>query len=483
MGPMTRPLLAALLCAAAPLSAEAVSSPAQTVTPPAAPSPPPRPVAVPREIAALRDAALKDDLAYDIVEGLTTEVGQRLAATEAEARGRTWAVAKLKALGFRNVRVEAFQMPVWLRGAERGEIVTPYPQKLALTALGNSGATPAEGITAEVAVFREYNDLLAVEDGALRSKIAYIGNAMEPTQDGSSYGAFGVARRAGPALAAAKGAVAVVIRSIGTDAHRNPHTGVTNFPAGTAPIPAAALSVPDAELLERVAARGKPVTMRLVLTPRFAGEGTSGNVIAEVPGTDPAAGVVLVGGHLDSWDLGTGAIDDASGLAITTAAAKRLLDAGRRPRRTIRVVWFGAEEVGGFGGEAYARAHGGEAHAIAAESDFGTGKVWRFEVNLPPAASAVTDRLGAALAPLGIVRGTGLGGDGTDIGPMIRRGVGGIDLNQSGLGYFDTHHTPDDVLDRVNPADLRQNVAAWTAMLAVVANAPEALGPVAPRGQ
>jgi len=454
---------------------------AQTITPPAAPAPPPAPVSLPPEVARLRDAALKDDLAWDITEGLTTEVGQRLAATEAEARGRAWAVAKLRSLGFRNVRVEEFRMPVWTRGAETAEIVSPYPQKLVLTALGNSGATPAEGLAADVVVFREYNDLLAAPDGSLKGKIAYIGNAMGATQDGSSYGAFGVARRAGPALAARKGAAAVVIRSIGTDAHRNPHTGSTNWPAGTAPIPAAALSVPDAEQLERVAAKGRPVRMKLVLTPSFRGEGTSGNVIAEVPGTDPGAGVVLIGGHLDSWDLGTGAIDDASGLAITTAAAKRIMDSGRRPRRTIRVVWFGAEEVGGFGGQAYARMHGEERHAVASESDFGAGKVWRYEVNLPAGAAAVTDRLGAALAPLGIVRGTGLGGDGTDIGPMIRRGVGGVDLNQSGLSYFDTHHTPDDVLDRVDREDLRQNVAAWTAMLSVVAYAPEALGPVTPR--
>jgi len=467
-------LLTALLGTALPATA-------QTITQPAAPAPPPQPVRLSPEIAKLRDAALTDDLAYSITEGLTTEVGQRLAATEAEGRGRTWAVAKLKSLGFRNVRVEEFQMPVWLRGQETAEITAPFPQKLMLTALGNSGATPAEGLTAPVVIFREYNDLLAAPDGSLRGKIAYIGNDMARTQDGSSYGAYGVARRAGPTLAARKGAAAVVIRSIGTDSHRNPHTGVTNWPQGVRPIPAAALSAPDAEQLERIAAGGRPVTMKLVLTPRFAGTGTSGNVIAEVPGTDPKAGIVLIGGHLDSWDLGTGAIDDATGLAITTAAAKRIMDSGRRPRRTIRVVWFGAEEVGGYGGQAYARAHGDEPHAIASESDFGEGTIWRFEVNLPPSAGAVTDRLGAALAPLGISRSRGVGGDGTDVGPMLARGVGAVDLNQSGLDYFDTHHTPDDVLDRVDPQHLRQNVAAWTAMLAVVANAPEELGPVTPR--
>ncbi|WP_203310017.1 MULTISPECIES: M28 family peptidase [Sphingomonas] len=441
---------------------------------------PPLPAKVDPKVAALRDAALKDDVAWDIVEGLTTEVGQRLAATEAEARARSWAVAKLKALGFRNVHVETYQMPVWLRGEESAQIVAPFPQQLKLVALGNSGATPAGGITAPVVVFKTYGDLANAPDGSLAGKIAYVGNAMQPAQDGSSYGTYGVARFVGPALAARKGAVATVIRSIGTDHHRNPHTGGTNWPDGVTPIPAAALSVPDAELIERMAERGKPITMKLVLTPRFAGTGTSGNVVAEVPGTDPKAGIVLVGGHLDSWDLGTGAIDDASGVAITTAAAKRLLD-GPRPRRTIRVVWFGAEEPGGFGGKDYARVHGSERHATAGESDFGADRVWRFEVNLPDSAKPVADRLQSALAPLGIGRGAGVGGDGTDVGPTLALGVAAIDLNQDGTRYFDTHHTPDDVLDRIDPEQLRQNVAAWTTMLAIVANAPEEIGAVTPR--
>ena len=261
---------------------------------------PPAPAPVDPAVARLRDAALHDELAYDIVEGLTTEVGQRLAATEAEARARTWAVARLKALGFRNVHVETFRMPMWLRGVETAEVVAPFPQKLSLVALGNSGATPGEGLTLPVTIFRSYGELAAAPAGSLKGRIAYVGNSMAPTQDGSGYGANGAARFAGPALAASKGAAAIVIRSIGTDAHRNPHTGGTNWPAGVQPIPAAALSVPDALLLERIAARGKPVTLHLTLTPRFAGEGESGNVVAEVPGSDPAAGIVLIGGHLDS---------------------------------------------------------------------------------------------------------------------------------------------------------------------------------------
>ena len=443
-------------------------------------TPPPPPAQVAPEIERLRDAALNDTIAWDIVEGLTTEVGQRLAGTEAEERARQWAVARLTALGFKNVRIEPYRMPVWERGAESAEIVSPFPQKLTLAALGNSAATSAAGLTAEVAVFPSIAAFQSAPDSAIKGRIVYIGNAMPRTQDGSGYGAYGTARFTGPALAAQRGAVAIVIRSIGTDHHRFPHTGTTNFPDGVKPIPAAALSVPDAEQLERIAARGGPVRMKLVLTPRMVGSRESGNVIAEVPGSDPSAGIVLVGGHLDSWDQGTGAIDDASGIAITAAAAKRIMDAGT-PRRTIRVVWFGAEEVGGLGGAAYAKAHASERHATASESDFGADRIWRFEVNLPAAALPIADRLQTALAPLGIARGSGLGGDGTDIGPTLKLGTAAIDLNQSGWEYFDTHHTPDDVLDRVDPAALRQNVAAWTAMLAVVANAPEPIDAVRPR--
>lgn len=431
------------------------------------------------DAAQMRDAALTDDIAWDITEGLTTEVGPRLAGTEAEARARDWAVKKLTALRFKNVRIEPFKMPVWVRGEETAEIVAPFPQKLYLTALGNSGATPTTGMTAEVVYFPTLADLNAAPDGSLKGKIAFVSHAMMPTQDGSSYGYFGGVRRSGPALAAKKGAAAMLIRSIGTDYHRNPHAGGTNFPERTKAIPAAALSIPDAEQLERVLKRGAPVRIKLTLTPRQTGIKESGNVIAEVPGSDPSAGIVLVGGHLDSWDLGTGAIDDATGVAITAAAAKRIMDAGT-PRRTIRVVWFGAEEVGVFGGRAYAEAHGSDNHVAAAESDFGADRIWRFETNLPDSAKAVGDRLATALAPLGIARGPGKASDGADVGPIMAKGVAAIDLNQSGLDYFNLHHTPDDTLDKVDPAKLRQNVAAWTAMLAIVANAPETIGRVTP---
>lgn len=452
-------VLAAALLLAAPVSA-------QRALPAAAPVDP--------KVAALRDRALADDTAWDIVEGLTTEVGPRLDGSPAEARARDWAVAKLKALGFRNVHVEPYTLPVWERGAESAAVVSPYPQPLRIVGLGNSGATPPGGLTLPIAYFASLNDLRLAPAGSLKGRIAFVSNAMQPTQDGSSYGSEGAARFMGPGIAAAKGAAAIVIRSIGTDHGRGPHAGTTNFPAGTAPIPAAALSVADAENLERMVARGRPVTLRLVLDDHQVGTRPSGNVVAEVPGTDPAAGIVLVGGHLDSWDLGTGAIDDGAGVAITAAAAKLAMAAGRH-RRTIRVVWFGDEETGGFGGIAYAKAHADERHALAAESDFGADRVWRVQTAFPPAAAPVADRLAAALQPLGIVRGAGAVHGGTDVEPTIALGTPALDLNQSGLRYFDYHHTPEDTLDLIDRAQLRQNVAAWATTLAVVADAPEDL--------
>jgi hypothetical protein len=466
-------LAAAALAAALPAFAQLQAQP-QSV--PAAGS-------IRARAAQLRDEALKGDtIAWSITEDLTTEVGPRLAGTEAEARARDWSVRRLTALGFSNVRVETFDMPVWVRGEERAEIVSPFPQPLVLTALGNSGATPARGLTAEVVGFDTVEDLERAPESAVRGRIVFVSHAMTATQDGSGYGYFGRARREGPSIASRKGAAAIVIRSIGTDYHRNPHTGVQSWAEGVRPIPAAALALPDAEQLQRILRRagGRPVRMSLTLTPRNIGRRQSGNVFADVPGRDPNAGVVLVACHLDSWDLGTGAFDDAAGCGIVAAAAHRIMQAGR-PLRTIRVVWFGAEEVGLFGGYDYLRRHSGDNHAVIAESDFGADRVWSFDSRLNPAARPVVDEIARLLFPLGITRGSLTDASGSDIGPLSASGVPTFQLNQDGTRYFDFHHTPDDTLDKVDPAQLRQNVAAWTAMLAVAAEAPGSFGPVEPR--
>lgn len=457
---MNRYLIPALLLAiAAPLPAQA-------------PPPPLPPVAVDPAVARLRDAALGDDYAWAILEGLTTEIGQRIAGSAAEARARAWAVERLKALGFANVRVEEFPVTVFTRGIESAEILAPFPQQLVVTALGNSGFTGPEGVTGEIVGFDSVDSLSLAPDSAVRGRIVFIDHRMSPTQDGSGYGQFGAPRRQGPSIASRKGAIAIVIRSIGTDHNRTPHTGVMTFDEGVKPIPAGALSIPDAEQLERILKRGRPVTLRLVLQGDRR-PGVSGNVIAELPGRDPSLAPVLVGGHLDSWDLGTGAVDDAAGVAITTAAAKRIMDRGR-PLRTIRIVWFGAEEVGLFGGLDYQKRHGKEAHHALAESDFGADRVWKVDSNLGADRLDEARRLGAALAPLGIETGAFNEADGSDISPLIAAGMPGVALSQDGTRYFDLHHTANDTLDKVDLEQLRQNVAAWTALLAVLA------GPIEP---
>jgi hypothetical protein len=459
---MKQYLLAALLMSAVPAAAQQSIS---TLPPPVATDP---------RIAAVRDNALENDhYAWDIVEGLTTEVGQRLAATDAEARARDWAVRRLTAMGFSNVHVEPFGMPVWSRGAEGAEILSPFPQRLVVAALGYSGSTGPAGVTGQIVYFDSVDSLRLAPDSAVKGKIVFIDHHMMPAQDGSGYGQFGAPRRQGPTIASLKGALAIVIRSIGTDHHRNPHTGVQYFTDGAAPIPAGALTVPDAEQLVRILKRGQPVVMHLTLvSQKSEGGGHSGNVIAEVPGRDPNAPILLVGGHLDSWDQGTGAIDDGTGVAIVTAAAKHVMDAGR-PARTIRIVWFGAEEPGGLGGKAYGEAHGKERYAIAAESDFGADRVWRFASSLSKSDPAAYAQLTAELAPLGITKNDKGEADGTDVEPTITAGAPWVSLNQDGTRYFDYHHTPDDTLDKIDPEQLRQNVAAWTAMLATLSGGIE----------
>lgn len=441
---------------------------------------PPPPPATPAQMST------KDSLAYEIIEGLTTEVGPRQGGTEAEQRARDWAVAKLKALGFANVREERFDMPTWVRGEEKAWIVSPFQMPMAITALGNSASTGDTPIEGEIVYFPTFDALVGAAPEAVAGKIVFVDHQMKAAQDGSGYGYFGRARFTGPNVAAKKGAKAIVIRSIGTDSHRNPHTGNTNFEAGVNPIPAGAISNPDADNLVRQIKRASsiplpgsqtelgyrptPVKVRLLLTPRNLGQQKSGNVLAEVPGSRPELPPIVIACHLDSWDLATGAFDDASGCGIITAAASYLRK-GPAPKRTIRLLWAGAEEVGVWGGKAYGEKYKGEPHALAMESDFGADRIWRVDFKLPDSAKPLADRIAAALAPLGITRGKDPATGGADVGAIIAaQGLGIIDLQQDGTRYFDLHHTPDDTLDKVDPVQLRQNVVAWTTVLEQVAN-------------
>jgi hypothetical protein len=419
--------------------------------------------------AALRDGALAGTRAFEIVRSLTTEVGPRPAGSAGEARAVEWGLRTMKALGFENVHAEKVTVPHWDRGAESGAIVSPWPQPVVLAALGGSVGTPEGGIEAEVVQVPDVSalDKLDAEAAAkVKGKIVFIDRRMERRKDGSGYGEAVPGRGRGAAAAAKLGAAAVLIRSVGTDHNRTPHTGGMRYEDGGPRIPAAALSGPDADLLEAQLASGKPVVFRLKLGARDLPEAESANVIGEIPGGEKADEIVLLGCHLDSWDLGTGAVDDGAGCAIVMEAARRIGELKARPRRTIRVVLFANEELGLSGARAYAEAHAQELskHILAGESDFGSGKVWRASSRVAPETLAAFDAIAGLLAPLGVERGDNEAGGGADLIPMIPARVPVAGLAQDGSEYFDWHHTANDTLDKIDPKDLDQNVAVWATL-------------------
>jgi carboxypeptidase Q len=421
----------------------------------------------------LRDRALQQDTAWDIVESLTTEVGQRLAGTEGDARAVAWAVAKFRALGFDEVRTEPVTFPVWLRGEESGEVLSPFPQPLVLTALGGSIGTEGAPLDAEIVHFETLDALRAVPDDSLDGRIAFISTRTQRYRDGRGYGLSVGSRVDGASIAAAKGASALLIRSIGTSNDRFPHTGNMRYAEGGRRIPAAAVSNPDADLLLNMLRREQPVTVRIRMQAATVGEYTSQNVIGEVRGSELPDEVVLIGGHLDSWDLGTGAIDDGAGVAITMAAGALIASLPERPRRSIRVVAFANEEQGLIGARQYAERHAASIrqHLIGAESDFGAGRIYGLRSNAPDQAWPAIEQIGAVLAPLGIELERGVGGPGPDLIPLVARGMTWAQLAQDGTDYFDYHHTPNDTLDKIDPIALRQQVAAYAAFAWMAAQA------------
>ena len=304
--------------------------------------------------ASLRDGALQKNAAYTLLESLTTEIGPRMAGSPADAKAIAWAEQKFKTLGYDKVTLQPVTFPLWQRGHENAEVLSPFPQKLSITALGGSIGTDGKALDAEVVEFASLDALKAAPENSLNGKIAFINKRMERHKDGSGYGPV-VAGRAGGAIEAAKkGALAIVIRSVGTDSNRLPHTGIMHYDAAVKKIPAAALSVPDATLLENMLKRGKPVTLRLDIAAGFTGTYTSYNVIGEIRGREKPNEFVVIGGHLDSWDLGTGAVDDGAGVSITMAAGALIGQMKQAPRRSIRVIAFANEEQGLYGGKAVA---------------------------------------------------------------------------------------------------------------------------------
>jgi len=424
--------------------------------------------------ASLRDKALHDDTAWDFTAALTTEIGARLAAGPNDAKAREWVVAKFKALGFDKVWTEPVTYPKWVRRSEHAEILAPFAQPLSLLALGHSPGTPPDGVTADVVAFDSFDALKAADAASVRGKIVYVGTRMHAYKDGRDYGIGSHVRVGGPSLASQKGAIAFLLRSAGTDGNRLPHTGVTAFEAGVTPIPAAALASPDADQLERVLKSGKPVQVKLALDCGIEGEFTGANVIGELRGRKKPNEYFLMGGHLDSWDPGTGAIDDAAGIGISVGAAHVIAQLPQRPQRSIRVVAFANEESGLFGGKALAAHYSKDIKnaVLGSESDEGADRIWKITASVKPEARDAIAQIAEVLKPLGIeYDAKAPGNGGSDLSAVHAVGMAALSLHQDATRYFDWHHTANDTLDKIDPEQLRQNVAAYTVSAYLAAQA------------
>ncbi len=438
----------------------------------------PLPDAALAEARALRERALADDTAYELIRSLTTEVGPRLAGSPGDARAVAWSVEKLRALGFSNVRAEPVTVPRWIRGEARAEITAPWPQTLVVAALGGSVGTPAEGLEAEVVPVTTLDELKAQPRERIAGRIVFFTARMERSRDGSGYGKSVPPRGSGAAEAAKLGAVAMVMRPAGTSVSRTPHTGAQRWSDGIPPIPAFAFSNSDADMLEQQLAGGQPVRLKLTNTSRWDGEAQSANVIGEIPGRSHMDEVIVLGAHLDSWDLGTGAHDDATGVGIITAAAKLIAESKPRPKRTIRVVFYANEEFGLSGAKAYAAAYEDQVdmHVLGIESDLGAFRPYGLSARVAPDKLPLVRTIQSVLEPLGVAYlGTEASG-GADVGQLRPLGMPVMDLETDAEPYFDLHHTANDTFDKVDPQLVRQNVAAFAVIAYLAAEAEGGFG-------
>lgn len=431
---------------------------------------------------ALRDRALSGSAAFDHASSLVTEIGPRFAGSSADAAAVRWALNKLGSLGFSNVRTQDVLVPRWVRGSAEAMIMGSSPQPLVAVALGGSIGTPEEGIDAQVVEVPSVDALASLAAGSMTGKIVFINQRMERTRDGSGYGAAVRNRRDGASAAASLGAVGLVIRSIGTSDERVAHTGSMTYRVDAPRIPAFAISNPDADQLARHIKGGKPVRLRLKSTARELPPGWSANVIGEIPGTDKANEIVLLGAHLDSWDLGHGALDDAAGVAIVVEAARLIARLDRKPSRTVRVVLFANEEFGLSGASQYASSMGDETarHVIAMEADLGAGPVWRIQSRVAPEAADSIATIVDALKPLAIEAGNNEARGGPDLGPIRDLGVPVLELAHDATNYFDVHHTVSDTLAKIDPKVLNETVAAYAAAAYLAASKPDTFGRLPP---
>ncbi|HJV89674.1 MAG TPA: M20/M25/M40 family metallo-hydrolase [Holophagaceae bacterium] len=464
---MRRPL-AALSLAVLPLAAQA---PAGTET---------------RE--RITQEARTSGAAYTKLAVLCDQAGNRLAGSPGLERAIQLTQAMLGKEGLK-VWTEPVKVPHWVRGRESASILKPFPVRIGMLGLGNSVGTPKKGITAQVMVVGSFEEL--EQRGAeAKGKIVLFDVPFE------SYGKTVAYRGGGASKAAAHGAVACLVRSVGPISYDTPHTGAMNYDEKQPKIPAAAVSIESATQLHRMVARGEKVVVKLEMEARMEPDADSFNVIAELPGREKPEEIVLVSGHLDSWDVGQGAQDDGVGSVLAMEAAATLKRLGIQPRRTVRVVLYTNEENGLRGGLAYAKAHAGEAarHIAAFETDSGNGLIEGFNLDLrgeqrsrPTSTATPTDPRATqglanlrAFAPLLATFGPlklDFGGSGADVGPLVGLGVPGVGVGHDHSHYWDVHHTQADTLDKVDPKVLAENSARLTTLVWAVAEAPEALVP------
>jgi carboxypeptidase Q len=470
-------LALALVLFYGPLSTQ---NPQQTPTPTPTPTPlPPPTIRIENyrpTAGGIIGAALTSDKAYQRLAYLTDRIGNRLSGSKNLERAIEWAITEMNRDGLENVRTEKVMVPQWVRGEESLELTSPVSQKLIMLGLGDSIGTPPAGIAAEAIVVRSFDELDRLGD-KVRGKIVVYNAPF------TSYGETGRYRRSGASHAARYGAVGAIVRSITPVSLQTPHTGAMVYDEGQPKIPAAAITIEGAELLQRLNDRGEHPMLRLKMEAKFLPDAESANVVAELKGSEKPDEIVLVSGHFDSWDVGQGAHDDGGGCIIAWEAVRLLKELGLRPRRTIRVVLYTNEENGGRGGNAYRDAHRAEIpkHNLVIESDSGAYRPLGFGL-AATAPTQVRANLQEIAKLLSGIRADVIGanGGGSDIGPLMAAGVLGASLNVDGAHYFDIHHTQADTLDKVNPQELALCVATMAVMAYTVADLPQPLDGLAP---
>jgi len=416
-------------------------------------------------------AALADQDGYANLSYLCDRIGNRLSGSDSLNAAIEWAAAQMKRDGLENVATPAVKVPHWVRGREDAEMVKPVRHPLTMLGLGGSVATPPDGITAEVVPVSSFDALNALGREKVAGKIVLFNVPYE------GYGKTVAYRTSGPSRAAKLGAVAMLLRSVGSLAMQTPHTGSLDYSASDPKIPAAAITLEDATLIQRLTDASETVSVHLYMEARMLPDADSANVMGDIPGREKPEEIVVMGGHIDSWDVGAGAEDDGSGIMAALEAAAIVKKLGLRPRRTLRVVFWTNEENGTAGARAYRDMVGGKIHdyVAAIEMDGGAEKPVGFGVSPGGPALARATEIGRLLEPIGAdtVR---EGGGGADIGPLMRDGVPGLGLFTVGQHYFDWHHSRTDTVDKINPQEFRQCVAAMAVMSYVLADMPERLG-------